>query len=172
MQDKKKSLIVRKGALGEFIDYCITSSDSSHRAVRKSFYCSLSCLAIFLLSLVFVPYAALHASASQYADATVRWGSVSLTLDPDYAATQAGTSEIGDEGHGDIDFGDIVPTENNLADSGSSYGTLKVVKRTIGITSSGKYYTVYLSTSSANNNLNLELTDGSYNTGINIPAVG
>ncbi|MBQ8996506.1 hypothetical protein IJ095_00545, partial [Candidatus Saccharibacteria bacterium] len=171
MQDKKKSLIVRKGALGEFIDYCITSSDSSHRAVRKSFYCSLSCLAIFLLSLVFVPYAALHASASQYADATVRWGSVSLTLDPDYAATQAGTSEIGDEGHGDIDFGDIVPTENNLADFGSSYGTLKVVKRTIGITSSGKYYTVYLSTSSANNNLNLELTDGSYNTGINIPAV-
>ncbi len=138
---------------------------SSHNA-RKSFYCSLACLAVFFLSFLFVPYAALHASASQYADATVNWGAVSLTLDPDY-----GNGNIDDEGHGDIRFGELVPTENNLATSGSSYGTLKVLKKTIGITSSGKYYSVYLSTSSSDNNLLLELSGGGTNSSIYIPAL-
>ena len=157
MQDQHINYNVRERAhIGDYS----CNIFSSHNA-RKSFYCSLACLAVFFLSFVLVPYFLLEASASQNAAATVSWGAVSLTLDPDY-----GNGDIADEGHGDIEFGEVVPTEN----SGNNYGTLKVVKKTIGITSSGKYYSVYLSTENDNNNLNLQLSSSQDST-INIPAI-
>ena len=166
MQNQKTKFKVRSGeTFGSFLMRVLPYT-------RKSFYCSISVFAVFLLALVFVPYAALEAAASNYTSANVKWGAVSLTLDPDYdVANPSDHSAIDDAGHGDVLFGELVPTANNLAESGDSYGTLKVLKKTIGIISSGKYYSVYLSTSSNNNNLNLELDGGGQNTGINIPAV-
>ena len=143
------------------------------RYSRCSFYVLLSTFCVLLLSFIFVPYLAAKVSATNLADANVRWGVVSLTLDPDYDAAHPENSQtaVQTEGHGDIRFGDLVPTENNIAASGNSYGTLKVLKKTIGITSSGKYYSVYLSTSSNDNNLSLELTGGSRDSAIYIPAI-
>lgn len=130
---------------------------------------SILALALFVLSFILIPALIAEASAASDISAGVRWGSVFLTLDPDKAATDAGTSTIGDEGHGDIDFGELVPSQA----SGSNYGTLKVTKKTVNITSNGQYYTVYLSTSddSANNNLNLNVGESSVDTSVRIPAL-
>ena len=126
---------------------------------------SLIGLAVFVLGFLILPYILLEANAANDITTYVDWGAITLTLDPDVDDT---TTEVGETGHGDVIFGELTPTEN----SGSNYGTLKVVRKKIGITSSkGKYYTVYLSMAEdADQNLDLQLANGSSDTGVNIPA--
>lgn len=128
---------------------------------------SVGALAVFLLGFAIVPVLIASASATSTVSSAINWGSVSLTLDPDY-----GNGSIGDEGHGDVLFNDITPSANNIASGGSNYGTLKILKKTIGITSaSGKYYTVFISTEGENNNLNLQLSGSEVDSQVNIPAI-
>ena len=116
------------------------------RALKGSF----AALAIFVLAFVFMPYIIAKANASNTVDLDINWGAVSLTLDPDYEATQGGGS-IDDVGHGDVEFGEITPTESNT--STGNYGTMKVEKKTLAVTTTGKYYTIYLSTSGSEQDL-------------------
>ncbi|MBR2695459.1 hypothetical protein IKE86_00915 [Candidatus Saccharibacteria bacterium] len=51
------------------------------------------------------------------------------------------STTLADSTHGDVDFGTIVPT----AKLNGNYGTMVVKKKTIGVTTRGKYYAVYLS---------------------------
>lgn len=123
---------------------------------------SIAGMAVFCLGFVLVPYLAAEASATTNLNASVLWSGINLTLDPDY-----GRGEMGDAGHGDVNFGTITPTSN----SGNNKGTMRVAKRTIGITSSGRYYAVYISmynpaSSTAVNDLVL---DGS--SSVVIPAI-
>jgi len=127
---------------------------------------SILALAVFALGFILIPCLVIEASAASDITAGVRWGSVFLILDPDQAATDAGGS-IDDEGHGDIEFGELIPSQH----TDSNYGTLKVTKKTISVTSSGKYYTVYLSTNATNNGLNLNVGDGGVDSSVRIPAV-
>ena len=161
MQDQQKSLTVRERSYGDYIGYRALS----RQAVRKSFYCSLAGLAVFLLSFLFVPYLSAEANAAVDVNFDVDWTAISLTFDPDVAATQAGGS-ISDSDHGNIEFGTIVPTgkESGTASAATgNVGTLKILRKTLGIESTGKYYTVYLSTVTDNNSLNLS---GDSTTGI------
>ncbi|MBR2587566.1 hypothetical protein IKE71_04325, partial [Candidatus Saccharibacteria bacterium] len=128
---------------------------------------SIVAMAVFAFGFMIIPALIAEASAASDISAGVRWGSVFLTLDPDKAATDAGTSAIGDAGHGDIDFDELIPSQN----SGDNYGTLKVAKKTISVTSSGQYYSVYLSTNSDNNNLNLNIGESATDTSVRIPAL-
>ena len=170
MQDQQKSLTVRKGVdayhLGDYIGYYCNPSTAS---IRKSFYCSLAGLALLLLSFVFTPLILHSVNAANLVQFGADWGQVSLELDPDVAATEeyeasagASGSTIGDSGHGDVDFGTITPTEA----SGSNYGTLRILKKTVGVTTNGKYFSVYLSTTGTTNSLNRE-----GDTNIAVPAV-
>lgn len=132
---------------------------------RRALTGSILATAIFMLAFLFLPYFIIEANATQRVSSKIDWGSVSLTLDPDF-----GNGDIDAEGHGDVDFGTITPTSR----TDSNRGTMKVMKKTIGIASSGEYYTVYLSTASSNNNLNLTSTvDGQTTTSSsqNIPAI-
>jgi len=133
------------------------------------------------------PYVVAEVQA-ETARAKTAWGTISLTLDPDVdasaeyeASSGASGSVIGDAGHGDVEFGVLNPTAKD-ATSGS-YGTLRVLKKTIGVSTTGKYYTVYLSMSkkdinnAANNNA-LNLVTSTDNGGtvatdssINLPPV-
>ena len=128
---------------------------------------SVGALAVFLLGFAIVPVLIASASATNQVAGSIDWGVVTLTLDPDY-----GNGSIGDEGHGDVLFNDITPSSNNVASGGSNYGTLKILKKTVGITSaSGKYYTVFLSMEGENNNLNLQLPGSEVDSQVNIPAI-
>lgn len=127
---------------------------------------SCASLAVFVLAFILVPTLISEASATDDVSAGVRWGSVSLTLDPDVAATEAAADPAVEQAlstHGDINFGEMVPSSK----AGDNYGTLKVLKKTIGITSTGKYYSVFISTNSATNSLNFSGSE----TVANIPAV-
>ena len=66
----------------------------------------------------------------------VSWNEVSLTLDPDY-----GNGSIDDTGHGNVNFGEIVPSTV----SDGNIGTMRVIKKNIGVITNGTYYSVYLS---------------------------
>lgn len=195
MQDQNINQNVRKGAdsyhRGDYIGkrYCTAARAALWRSARKSFYCSLAGLGIFLLSFVLMPYAAAESAAhAETARTATKWGTISLTLDPDVDATTeynntsgASGSQIGDAGHGDVEFGALNPTAKDVA--AGSYGTLRVLKKTIGVSTTGKYYTVYLSMSKKdinnatnNNGLNLvTATSGGATTAtdsdINLPAV-
>jgi len=118
---------------------------------------------------VFTPLILHSVNAANLVQFGADWGQVSLELDPDVAATEeyeasagASGSTIGDSGHGDVDFGTITPTEA----SGSNYGTLRILKKTVGVTTNGKYFSVYLSTTGTTNSLNRE-----GDTNIAVPAV-
>ena len=196
MQDQPKSLNVRQGAdshhFGDYIgtDYCKSAPYAMlQRSARKSFYCSLAGLAVFLLSFILVPYVAAESAAhAETARAKTAWGTISLALDPDVDATEeyeatsgASGSQIGDAGHGNVEFGTLNPTARDTASG--SYGTLRVLKKTIGVSTTGKYYTVYLSMSKKdinnttnNNGLNLVTSTSAGSTvatdsSINLPAV-
>ena len=108
---------------------------------------SLTATAVFVLAFVFVPYLIAEANASQNASVNMTWKQISLTLDPDYVA--GGTS-----GSGDVDFGEVVPSSNTTAESGTNVGTQKVIKKTLRLVTTGNHYTVYLSMVGDNNNLN------------------
>ena len=114
-------------------------------------------LAVFALTFLFLPYFIAKANASNLVGATVPWEAVTLTLDPDY-----GNGNVGDTGHGNVEFGAINPTEN----SGSNKGTMRVVKKTIGISSTGQYYSVYLNMAGSSTSLNLPS-----DSNVNIPAI-
>ena len=96
---------------------------------------SCMALAVFALAFVFLPYIMASVNAANEVALNYKWVPVSLQLDTDVAATTGGGS-IDDDGHGDVNFGNLTPTEN---------GTVNVQKKTISVTSSGTYYTVYLS---------------------------
>ncbi|MBQ8996965.1 hypothetical protein IJ095_03025 [Candidatus Saccharibacteria bacterium] len=172
MQDQHKINLIRARSQGDYIGhYCnplassgtLTSAGSSQRAARRSFYCSLARLAVFLLSFVLIPYAVAESSAhAETVSAGAMWDAVSLELDPDVAATEAGGS-ISDSNHGDILFGDIHPTSV----SDGNLGTEVVIKKTIGITTPGKFYAVYLSTISDSNALSHTFSS----TNATIPAI-
>lgn len=138
--------------------------------VTRALKSTLAALGIFILGFMLVPYLMAEARAT-VASGEIDWESVSLTLDPDVEATEGGGS-IDDEGHGDVNFGIITPSHS----SDGNQGTMKVKKKVIGVETSGKYYTVYLSTkdSSKGNGLNLVVTEGgqsSTNSAYNIPAI-
>ncbi|MBR3256928.1 hypothetical protein IKG02_01395, partial [Candidatus Saccharibacteria bacterium] len=99
-------------------------------------------LAVFVLAFIFLPYIIAEASATNDVSAAVIWDPVSITLDPDVEATSGG-EDPSLATHGDVEFGTITPSERNTSDA--NYGTMKLVKKKIGVTTTGKYYSVYLS---------------------------
>ena len=103
--------------------------------------------ALFVMAYVFVPTILAEANAATDVDTKITWNQVSLTLDPDY-----GNGSTTDEGHGDIDFGEIVPT--SVADG--NVGTMRVIKKNIGVTTNGQFYSVYLSMAGTTKSLILE----------------
>ena len=156
--------------------------------VTRALKGSIAALGVFVLGFIIVPALIAEASAADWIGGEVDWGSVFLTLDPDKDVTDAAIiaaggdqltpeqkqaiidTELAKTDHGDINFGTITPT----ARTDSNAGTMMVKKKTIGVTTTGKYYTIYLSTSSSNNNLNLVQTiDGqtSTHTEHTIPAI-
>ena len=130
---------------------------------RRFLGASVVGMVIFVMAFVLAPYISAEANAaSLLASADVDWSAATLTLDPDY----------GETGSGDVDFGSIVPTSKV---SGTSYGSLRVVKKTIGVTTSGSHFAVYLSTNGDTTGLNLVVSgsgDGAVtNSNVNIPAL-
>ena len=59
------------------------------------------------------------------------------------ATTTATANTLASSTHGDVAFGTIVPTAKNTATN--DYGTMVIKKKTIGVTTRGSYYAVYLS---------------------------
>ena len=106
---------------------------------------SIVATAVFALAFVVVPCIVAEASAANKAETDVTWKKLTLTLDPDY-----GNGSMSDEGHGDIDFGEVVPS---TANSSGNVGTQKVVKKQIGVFTTGSYYAVYLSMSGSTSGL-------------------
>ena len=123
---------------------------------------SLAATAVFVLAFVVAPCIMAEANAANNLNANIRWSAIDLTFDPDVAATTAVVAAaeeakgsaltdeerqiaingaLTDSTHGDVEFGTIVPTEK----LGDNYGTMVVKKKTIGVTTRGKYYAVYLS---------------------------
>ena len=124
---------------------------------RHALIGSICATAIFLLAFLVVPYVIVEANATNVVGATVPWNAVTLTLDTDY-----GNGSVGDEGHGDVNFGAITPSEN----SGTSKGTMRVVKKTIRVTTDGTHYAVYLTMAGSTNALAI-----SSDSNVNIPAI-
>ena len=115
---------------------------------------SIGAFTVFLFGFVLIPTLISEASAVDV-NFGVTWAPISLTLDPDVSATDAGGS-IDDDGHGDILFGTVIPSSVSAGATSAAngnVGTLKILKKTIGIETTGKYYTVYLSTNSSSNDL-------------------
>ena len=108
---------------------------------------SVVAMAVFALAFVLVPYVTASANATNTVATGVTWEAVSLTLDPDY-----GSSDISST-RGDVLFGDITPTSKNT--TSGSYGTQRVIKKTIGVETPGKYYSVYLSMAGDENTLKM-----------------
>ena len=134
----------------------------TRRTARAFLYGSLGTFGILVFSFLLLPSLLLSANAAQQVSVSSGWNAVTLSIDPDY-----GNGSVSDEGHGNVEFGTLTPQENY----GNSKGTMRVEKKTIGVTSTGKYYSVYLSTSAANTDLvtGLKLSTDS---GITIPAIG
>ena len=126
---------------------------------RRFLGASVVGMAIFVLAFTVVPYLIAEASATT-ATTDVSWENISLTLDPDYEATQGGESpDLAT--HGNVEFGDVVPTARDTSTLGSeNYGTQKVARKMIRVVTSGKYYAVYLSTNdTSSNDLNIDAND-------------
>ena len=117
---------------------------------------SVVAMAVFALAFVLVPYIVAEANATT-ATTDVSWENISLTLDPDWVATQGGESpDLAT--HGNVEFGNVVPTAKDT--TGLAYGTQKVAKKTIRVVTSGNYYAVYLSTNStSSNDLDIDAND-------------
>ena len=112
---------------------------------------SLAATAVFVLAFVVAPCIMAEANATNNVSTGVTWEAVSLTLDPDYGSSDTSATR------GDVLFGDITPTSRNT--SSGSYGTQRVIKKTIGVETPGKYYTVYLSMTGDDNTLKMSGTD-------------
>ncbi len=129
---------------------------------------SIVALTVFLFGFTIIPVLIAEASAAQDVSSTITWSAIDLTLDPDVDATDGAADPDVEQAlptHGNVEFGDIVPTVRNS--STNDYGTLKVEKKTIGVTTHGKYYTVFLSMNDTDPNLNFTY-NGETNTNIKI----
>ncbi|MBR2695672.1 hypothetical protein IKE86_02070 [Candidatus Saccharibacteria bacterium] len=138
----------------------------SRNLYRKLLGGSLASLAVFLFVYALVPTLVSEANAAVNLSFNVTWRPTALALDPDY-----GNGSILDAGHGDVLFGTIIPTSIDAGATSAAngnVGTLKILKKTIGIESTGKYYTVYISTNSPTSN-DLQIEGDS---GFSIPAIG
>ena len=129
---------------------------NERKVAQRALVGSLSGFLVFALAFVALPYILNDASALT-ASLKTGWTATSLELDPDY-----GNGSISDAGHGDVDFGTITPS----AKDGANVGTMRVSKKTIGVNSSGKYYSVYLSMEGATDELRLASDSSIY-----IPAI-
>ena len=113
-------------------------------------------LAVFALVFIFVPYVVAEASAANLVRLNISWGEVQLTLDPDRAATEAAAdpdAEMALSTHGNVEFGDIVPSQKDT--NTGNVGTMKITKKTVGVETNGKQYTLFLSMAGDENTLNL-----------------
>ena len=108
---------------------------------------SLVSLAVFVLGFVFLPYIIAEVNAAgNTVNLTISWGAMSIELDPDYE------SEV-QTNHGDVLFGDITPTSKSA--STGNIGTMKILKKRIGVNTPGQYFTVFLSMAGDSNDLNM-----------------
>lgn len=117
---------------------------------------SIVATAVFALAFVVAPYIMSEVNAANNVSSVITWSAIDLTLDPDVEATSGAADPAAEQAlstHGDVEFGGIVPTAKNT--TAGDYGTLKVERKTIGVTTRGKYYTVFLSMEGSNQNLNL-----------------
>lgn len=96
---------------------------------------SILALALFIFGFLTIPCLVAKTYAAETVSAGVTWSTISLTLDP----------------HGDIDFGEVIPSVRDT--SIGNYGTQKVVKKQVEVTTEGNYYAVYLSTPTDDNTL-------------------
>ena len=111
---------------------------------------SIAATAIFILGFVLAPTLGAEAHATEDVSAAVSWRNITLSLDPGY------NPSTGTSGSGDIDFGEVIPSSIDTSTPGSeNYGTQKVVKKTINVTTEGNYYAVYLSVPGTNNSLSV-----------------
>lgn len=97
---------------------------------------SAGALAVFLFGFMLIPTLISEASATIDVAAKVNWTAVSLILDPDVGNPSPTSSD-----YGDILFNDLIPTS---VGSGN-IGTQQVIKKTIGVTTTGTSYSVFLS---------------------------
>ena len=109
----------------------------SRNLYRKLLGGSLAGLIVFLFIYTLIPTLVSEAHAAEDVSAAITWQAISLTLDP----------------HGDINFYDVIPSQRDA--STGAYGTQKVIKKQIDVTTEGQYYAVYLSTASTDNSLSV-----------------
>ena len=107
----------------------------SRQLYRHLLGASVAGLGVFVLGFILLPTLSAEAHATETVTTAVNWRTISLTLNP----------------HGDIDFGEVIPSSRDT--SVGNYGTQKVVKKAIDVTTEGDYYAVYLSTVGSNNAL-------------------
>ena len=141
----------------------------SRTLYRRMLGTSLAGLAVFSLAFILLPTLMTEASATNLVGVGANWAAISLTLDPDYEATQGGESPSL-SAHGNVDFGEITPTAKASGVSNSStgnVGTLEILKKTIRIDTTGNYYQVFLSMNDDNSNALLNTT----NSYITVPAI-
>lgn len=130
--------------------------------IRHLLGASVGSLAVFVLGFILLPTLAGEASATT-ASLDLSWEPTSLIFDPDVAASYeyeatsgSSGSRIGDLGHGDIFFNTIIPTSRTdgaTSASNGNVGTLKLIKKTLSVETSGRYFTIYLSTAGSSNGL-------------------
>lgn len=135
---------------------------------RKFLIGSVTLFLLFALSFTLIPTLISEASAESV-DIGAAWQVVSLTIDPDYEATQGGESASLST-HGNVNFGEIVPTTKTTGIANSSLGnvgTLKILKKTIRIDTTGQYYQVFLSMADDDSNALVNDT----NSYISVPAI-
>ena len=145
------------------------SNLTSRNLYRHLLGASLASLAVFILGFVLLPALISEASATNLVGVGANWAAISLTLDPDYEATQGGESPSLST-HGNVDFGEITPTAKASGVTNSSagnVGTLEILKKTIRIDTTGNYYQVFLSMNNDDSNA-LKNTTNSY---ITVPAI-
>ena len=150
-------------------------------ALHRLLGLSVGGLAVFCLGFVLVPYLAAEASAVNDVSLGANWQTISLTLDPDYDATSSALDPAAEQAlstHGDVNFGNITPTSKESGITNSSagnVGTLKILKKTIQVDTTGNYYQVFLSMASENTHGDAITTNDLVNTTsslVSIPAIG
>ncbi|MBR2586785.1 hypothetical protein IKE71_00190 [Candidatus Saccharibacteria bacterium] len=140
---------------------------------RRLFFGSLASLFLFIFSFILIPALIAEASATNLVGVGANWAVISLTLDPDYEATQSAVDPSAEQAlatHGNIDFGEITPTAKASGISNSSFGnvgTLEIQRKVIRVDTTGNYYQVFLSTADDESNA-LKNNTNSY---ITIPAI-
>lgn len=130
--------------------------------IARALRASLTAFIVFILGFALIPTMRAEVHAAENVKTAVNWTGISLTLNPDYDPENPTESnnQIGATGHGDVLFNFVAPSSVD----GDNIGTQEVIKKTIGISTPGTYYSVYLSTGSNSNALVLT---GDTNSSIN-----